>query len=56
MAEIDIRFSEREVAQILWALTEASDLATTAGALSTLAFIEETYRLVRDRFDRRQPD
>jgi hypothetical protein len=28
----------------------------TANTLSTLALIEETLRMVRDRFDRRQPE
>jgi len=56
VVEIEIRFTEREVAQILWVLTESADLAGAADALSTLALIEEAYRLVRDRFDRRQPE
>ena len=55
MDDIEIRFTEREVAQILWVLTEASDLAAGSDALSTLALIEETLRMVRDRFDRRNP-
>jgi hypothetical protein len=56
VVEIEIRFTEGEVAQILWVLTEASDMAHDADALSSLALIEETLRLVRDRFDRRQPE
>ncbi|MDQ6909404.1 MAG: hypothetical protein M3Z84_01260 [Actinomycetota bacterium] len=56
MDEIEIRFTEREVAQILWVLSEASDLATASDALSNLAVIEETLRMVRDRFDNRRPD
>ena len=56
MVEIEIRFTEREVAQILWVLTEATDLASGADALSSLALIEDTLRMVRDRFDRRQPE
>jgi len=53
--EIEIRFTEQEVAQILWVLSEASDLAGAADALSSLAMIEDTLRMVRDRFDRRGP-
>jgi hypothetical protein len=54
--EIQIWFTETEVAQILWVLSEAAELANTADTLSTLALIEETLRMVRDRFDRRQPE
>jgi hypothetical protein len=54
--EIQIWFTETEVAQILWVLSEAAELADTADTLSTLALIEETLRMVRDRFDRRQPE
>jgi hypothetical protein len=54
--EIQIWFTETEVAQILWVLSEATELADTANTLSTLALIEETLRMVRDRFDRRQPE
>ncbi len=50
-----IRFTEEEVAQILWVLSEASDLAGGADALSSLAMIEDTLRMVRERFDRRGP-
>jgi len=53
---IEIRFSEREVAQILWVLSQAADLAAEAHALSNLAMIEETLRMVRDRFDQRHPE
>jgi hypothetical protein len=53
--EIEIRFTEREVAQILWVLSEAADLAASADALANLALIEDTLRMVRDRFDHRQP-
>ena len=56
MDDIEIRFTEREVAQILWVLSEAADLANDAHALSNLAMIEETLRMVRDRFDRRRPE
>ena len=56
MDEIEIRFTEREVAQILWVLSEAADLASEANALSSLALIEETLRMVRERFDRRRPE
>lgn len=56
MAEIEIRFTEQEVAQILWVLSEASDLARTTDALSSLALIEQTLRMVRDRFDQRSPE
>ena len=54
--EIEIRFTEREVAQILWVLSEAADLAHEAHALSDMALIEETLRMVRDRFDGRRPE
>jgi hypothetical protein len=54
--EIEIRFTEQEVAKILWILSEASDLAAAADALSSLAMIEETLRMVRERFDRRRPE
>jgi hypothetical protein len=54
--EIQIRFTEREVAQILWVLSEAADLAAAADALSNVALIEDTLRMVRDRFDRRGPE
>jgi len=56
VAETGIRFTEREVAQILWVLSEATDLAAGADALSSLALIEDTLRMVRERFDRRQPE
>jgi len=56
VVESEIRFSEREVAQILWTLSESVDPVTAADALSTLALIEETCRMVRERFDRRRPD
>jgi len=54
--ELQIWFTETEVAQILWVLSEAAQLADTSDTLSTLALIEETLRMVRDRFDRRQPE
>jgi len=54
--EIEIRFTEQEVAQILWVLSEASDLASGADALSSVAMIEDTLRMVRERFDRRRPE
>ncbi len=56
MAEIEIRFTENEVAQILWVLSEAADHASATDALASLALIEETLMMVRDRFDRRRPD
>ncbi|MEA2901609.1 MAG: hypothetical protein QOH36_1496 [Actinomycetota bacterium] len=56
MVEIEIRFTEREVAQILWVLNDAAALADSVDALSILALLEETMRMVRDRFDRRQPE
>jgi len=56
VAEIEIRFTEQEVAQILWVLSEASDLAGATDALSSLALIEQTLRMVRERFDRRSPE
>lgn len=55
MAEIEIRFTEQEVAQILWVLSEASELADAADAWSSLAMIEGTLRMVRERFDQRGP-
>jgi hypothetical protein len=33
LTEIEIRFTEQEVAQILWVLSEASDLAGATDAL-----------------------
>ncbi|HEX7277381.1 MAG TPA: hypothetical protein VF244_08415 [Acidimicrobiales bacterium] len=56
MVEIEIRFTEREVAQVLTALDLSAELALAADALSTLAFIEDTFHMIRDRFDRRRPD
>lgn len=56
MDEIEIRFTESEVAQILWVLSEAAEHASEIDALASLALIEETLRMVRDRFDRRRPD
>jgi hypothetical protein len=56
MDDIEITFTEREVAQILWVLSEAADLASSAQALSDLALLEETLRMVRERFDRRRPE
>ncbi len=56
MTEIEIRFTEQEVAQILWVLSEASDLAGATDALSSLALFEQTLRMVRERFDRRSPE
>lgn len=55
MDEIEVRFTEQEVAKILWVLTEASELAAASDALSSLALTEDTLRMVRDRFDRRDP-
>jgi hypothetical protein len=54
--ELEIRFTETEVAQILWVLSEAADHAEVTDSLSGLALLEETLRMVRDRFDRRRPD
>jgi len=54
--DIEIRFTEREVAQILWVLSEAADRASEAHALSNLVLVEETLRMVRERFDRRRPE
>ncbi|MCA1705065.1 MAG: hypothetical protein LC808_18110 [Actinobacteria bacterium] len=56
MADIEIRFTEQEVARILRVLSEASELAGAADTLSSLAMIEGTLRMMRDRFDRRGPD
>lgn len=55
MPPIEVRFFEDEVAQILWVLTEASELAERLDALSSLVLIEETLVMVRHRFDRRMP-
>jgi hypothetical protein len=54
--EIEIRFTETEVARILWVLSDAAEHAGESDALASLALIEETLRMVRDRFDRRRPD
>ena len=54
--EIEIRFTETEVAQILWVLSEAAEQAASADALASLALLEETLRMVRDRCDRRRPE
>jgi hypothetical protein len=53
--EIEVVFTESEVASILWVLSDAAQLAEGADALSTLAVLEEVLRMVRDRFDRRRP-
>ena len=53
MDEPQICFTEKEVAQILWVLSEVAELADTTDTLSTLALIEETLRMVRNRFDSR---
>lgn len=55
VAELEIRFTEAEVPQILWVLTEAADHVVELSALSSLAMIEETLRMVRARFDQRGP-
>lgn len=55
MSDIDIVFTESEVAQILWVLVEAADLAESQDVFSSLALIEDTLQMVRDRFDRRGP-
>ena len=49
----DITFSEAEVAQILWVLTEAAEHAANTSAFSALVLLEETLRMVRGRFDDR---
>jgi hypothetical protein len=54
--DVEIRFREREVAQILWVLSEAADLAHEAHALTDMELIEDTLRMARDRFDRRRPE
>jgi hypothetical protein len=53
--DIEIRFTEREVAQILWVLSEAADLASEAHALSDLALVEDAAD-GPERFDRRRPE
>ena len=55
MAEIEIVFTESEVALVLWVLAEAADLAEQHDVLASLALIEEARQMVRDRFDRRGP-
>ena len=55
MAEIEIVFTESEVALVLWVLAEAADLAEQQDVLASLALIEEALQMVRDRFDRRGP-
>ncbi len=45
MDEIEIRLTEREVARILWVLSEAADLAAAAGALAKLPRTEDTLRM-----------
>ena len=55
MDEIEICFDEDEVAKILWVLSESADQAARTDALASLAMIEDTLRMVRDRFDRRRP-
>jgi hypothetical protein len=56
MVEDPVWFTESEVADVLWVLTEATELAADASALSTLAHLEDVLRLVRDRFDPRRPE
>lgn len=53
MAEPTITFSEDQVAQILWALAESLEMAEHLDALATLLLIEETFTMVRARFDQR---
>lgn len=53
MSDIEIIFTESEVAQILWVLVEAADLAESEDLLSSLAMIEDTLQMVRARFDNR---
>ena len=53
MTDDGLRFSESEVAEILWVLTEAADHAASTNALSALVMIEQTLRMVRERFDQR---
>jgi hypothetical protein len=48
-----ISFSEDKVAQILWALAESLEMADQLDALSTLVLIEDTFAVVRARFDQR---
>lgn len=48
-----VTFSEGEVAQILWALAESLEMAEHLDALSTLVLIEDTFAMVRARFDQR---
>jgi hypothetical protein len=53
--EIEIRFTESEIADVLWVLYEAVELADQIDALASRAQFERVYRLVRQRFDERQP-
>ena len=54
VSEEDICFSEGEVAQVLWVLTDAAEHAAEVRALSTLVLMEETLQMVRARFDERR--
>ncbi len=51
--DIEVCFSEDEVAQVLWVLHEVSELVESIDALSTLALVEATYLMVRSRYDTR---
>lgn len=53
MPEVRICFNEDEVAQILWSLAEAIEMAERLDALSTSVQIEESFAVARRRFDRR---
>ncbi len=53
MDEPEISFTESEVAQILWVLTDAAEHAADTDSYSALVLIEQTLRMVRERFDDR---
>ena len=55
MAAAEIAFTESEVAQIIWVLLDATELAERNDALATLAMLEDALRLVRHRFEQRRP-
>ena len=50
---VEVCFTENETAGILWVLRAAADLADQADLLSSLALFEQTYDVVRGRYDDR---
>jgi hypothetical protein len=51
--EDGLRFSETEVAQILWALYDSAELAGQFDALPTRAMVEDVFLMVLSRFQER---